>query len=237
MSDIQTGSTGAVQPLPRRDPWASFATYGRPPALTGGPVSHRAEISPGRPPWAGGRGRHRVRPSRTGWRGLMAVLGITALAVGSCGAPAPAAPPAATTSWAMPTVPAVTQRRIEIVDRIAPTAWNVRGAVNWLDRYTGSDMVVVAKCSGKAYRCITVRGGKLSGNLVGWSSGSTITIDTGKVARSKYRSAVYRDRLLIHELAHQHGLGHTSSVGLMATTVDRIRLSLTAAQRAYLRAR
>lgn len=235
MNDIQTGSTGAVLPLPKRDPWASFAIHGMPPQTP----DPRAEVSPGVPPWAG-RGRHRAPRRWIGWRGLLAALGLSAVVLGSCGAPAPAAPatpPAASASWSMPAVPAAAQRRIEVVDKIKPTAWNVRGAVDWLDRYTASDMVVVAKCSGKAYRCITVRSGKLSGNLVGWSQGNTITIDTGKVARSKYRSAVYRERLLPHELAHQFGLGHSGSGNLMATTVDRMRLNLTAAQRAKLRAR
>lgn len=192
-----------------------------------------------RRPW-NYRGRYR-RPAVSKWRGALAVLGITTLAVGSCGAPAPAAPPAAVTgNWEWSITPRSTppaQRRIEIVDRISPASWDVRGAAEWLDRYTASDMVVVARCSGKAYRCITVRGGKLSGNLVGWTKGNTVTIDTAKLSRSKYRSAVYRQRLLIHELAHVFALHHAGGGNLMATTVDRMRLSVTTSQRAHLRAR
>lgn len=243
MSNIQTGSNQAVQPLPRRDPWASFAIHGMPPEV---PHPH-AEVSPGVPPWAdlsaqhGWRGLHRAPRRRVNWRGMLTVLGITVLAVGSCGAPAPAAvsqaPAPIVFEWSAPGVTPASQRRIEVVDKIKPTAWDVRGAVNWLDRYTASDMVLVSRCSGRAYRCITVRGGKLPGKTVGWSEGSTITIDTAKLARSPYRSATYRQRLLVHELAHTFGLHHTKARGLMATTVDRMRLSLTAGQRAYLRAR
>lgn len=227
MNIIQTGSIGEVQPLPRRDPWASFALHGMPPEV---PHPHADP-----PPW--------IRPARRriGWRGILAALGATVLAVGSCGAPAPAAVPQAPApivfDWTAPKVTPAAQRRIEVVDRITPSAWNVGAAAEWLDRYTASNMVTVSRCSGKAYRCITVRGGKLPGRTIGWAEGNTITIDTAKVARSPYRSAVYRKRLLAHELAHTIGLHHAGSRNLMATTVDRMRLSLTAGQRAHLRAR
>lgn len=237
MSNIQTGSHGEVQALPRRDPWASFALHGMPPES---PHPH-AEVAPGVPPWIGDSDRGRHRRMRPGWRGLLATLGITALALGSCGTPAPAAPKAApvtaVSDWSMPRVTPAAQRRIEVVDRIAPTTWRVGAAAEWLDRYTASNMVVVARCSGKAYRCVTVRGGKLPGNLVGWAKGNTITIDTVKVARSPYRSATYRQRLLAHELAHTFGLHHAGGRNLMATTVDRMHLTLTAGQRAHLRTR
>lgn len=246
MSNIQTGSHGEVRPLPRRDPWASFALHGMPPE---NPYPHADP-----PPW--------ILPARRriGWRGVLAAFGATVLALASCGTPAPAAPRSAGSvageaaartaltvvsvhgaatlpDWSMPRVTPAAQRRIEVVDRIAPTAWRVGAAAEWLDRYTASNMVAVAKCSGKAYRCVTVRGGKLPGNLVGWAKGSTITIDTAKVARSPYRSATYRQRLLAHELAHTFGLHHAGGRNLMATTVDRMHLVLTAGQRAHLRTR
>jgi hypothetical protein len=171
---------------------------------------------------------------------MLAALGVTVLAVGSCGAPAPAAvmaPAPVVIEWTTPAAPKAVpaaQRRIEVVDRIS---WNVSTPAEWLDRYTASNMVVVSRCSGRAYRCITVRDGKLSGNLVGWAKGDTVTIDTAKVARSPYRSASYRKALVAHELAHTFGLGHQGGRNLMATTIDRMRLNLTAGQRAHLRAR
>ncbi len=136
------------------------------------------------------------------------------------------------------------QRVIEVVDKIKPTSWKVKTAVNWLDRYTASDMRLVGKCSGKAYRCITIRQGRVgkkASGPVGWSQGSTITIDTGKAASKKYkrwyRYEKNRTWLLIHELGHQHGLGHGTGRHLMNPYVDRYKLVLTAGQKKALRAR
>jgi hypothetical protein len=138
-------------------------------------------------------------------------------------------------------VPKPAARVIEVVDAISPTAWRVSAAVNWLDTYTASDMRMVSRCSGKAYRCVTVRAGRVSGSSVGWSSGYTITIDTAKANSGSYRQYYakdsYRTWLLAHELGHQFGLGHTSARNLMNSVVTKGNLSLTSAQRAHLRAR
>lgn len=223
MNEIQTGSLGEET----LDPWERFVRHGA--------VDER-------PPWVNGRGRRRA-PAKVTWRGMLATLGITALVVGSCGTPAPAAPVASaitTDNWEWTSVPRdvpAVQRRIEVVDRIGPASWKVGAAAEWLDRYTASDMVVVARCSGRAWRCVTVRGGKLPGNKVGYAKGATVTIDTAKVARSRYRSATYRKTLLAHELAHTFGLGHAGTGNLMAPTIDRMRLKLNTSQRAHLRTR
>lgn len=246
MSNIQTGSNQAVHPLPRRDPWASFALHGMPPEV---PHPH-APVSPGRPPWAvhqelavqhGWDWPPKAR-RRVGWRGLLAALGVTALAVGSCGAPAPAAVPQAPApvvfDWSTPptpkTVPA-SQRRIEVVDRLTPVKWRVGAAAEWLDRYTASNMVVVARCSGRAWKCVTVKGGKLSGNKLAVAYSRTVIVDTAKVDRRGYRSDGARKRILAHELAHTFGLGHSSGRNLMATTLGRVALTLNKSQRAYLK--
>ena len=244
MKEIQTGSNQAVHPLPRRDPWASFALHGMPPEV---PHPH-APVSPGVPPWAflhaqhGWGGRHRSR-RRTGWRGLLAALGVTVLAVGSCGAPAPAAvmaPAPVVFDWSTPPAPKVTpaaQRRIEVVDRLTPTKWRVGAAAEWLDRYTASNMVVVPRCTGRAWKCVTVRGGKPSGNKLAVANSRTVTVDTAKVDRRGYRSDSARKRILAHELAHTFGVGHSSGRNLMATTLGRVTLTLNKSQRAYLRTR
>jgi hypothetical protein len=98
-------------------------------------------------------------------------------------------------------------------------------------------MVVVARCSGRAWKCVTVRGGKLSGNTLAQADSRTVTVDTAKVKRRGLNSAGTRKKILVHELAHTFGLGHSSGRNLMATTIQRVSLKLTGTQRAYLRAR
>lgn len=246
MNKSQTGS-GEVHPLPQRDPWASFALHGMPPET---PHPH-AEVPPGIPPWAdlsaqhGWGGRHRAPRSRMGWRGILAALGISLVAFTGCSTPAPAAPatspaPSSTAKlWTSPT-PKVVQpkdRVIEVVDRIEPAEWKVGQAAEWLDQYTASNMVVVDRCSGKAWKCVTVRTGKLSGDRLGLANGKTVTVDAAKMKRRGYRSASDRKKVLAHELAHTFGLGHSRGRSLMATTLGRVTLTLNKSQRAYLRAR
>lgn len=172
------------------------------------------------------------------------VLAAFAVLAGPLAAPAPAAAatsPLAGINWSTPTTTPPSKRVIEVVDKIAPTAWHVPAAVNWLDRYTASDMRLVARCSGKAYRCITIRQGKVKGGPVGWSQNSTITIDTGKAGRGVYRKYYRLDKhrtwLLIHELGHQHGLGHSKARNVMNPAPNRYKLVLTTSQKAHLRKR
>lgn len=157
--------------------------------------------------------------------------------------PAPAAPQPATLTvaglgWSIPLAPKVTpphKRTIEVVDR-AGSAWLVGAAVDSVDRYTASDMRVVKKCSGRAYRCIVVRLGKVNGPI-GWSHGSTITIDAHK-AMTRYRSYYYRAGnrgwLVAHELGHQFGLGHHGGHNLMNPDVRQKAMTVTSAQRKHL---
>lgn len=197
-----------------------------------------------RPP--GYRGRYR-RPARGRWQSLVGLLASTTLVVGSCGTPAPAAlfvAPAPITSpvtadWSnpVPRVKPVSQRRIEIVDRLKPAEWRIGVAAEWLDRYTASNMVVVARCSGTAWKCVTVRGGKLKGNALAVANSRTVTVDTAKVNRLGYRSVSARKKILAHELGHTFGLGHARGRNLMATTIQSVSFTLTSRQKAYLRAR
>jgi len=144
--------------------------------------------------------------------------------------------------WAWPTTPTVTpvsRRTIEVVDKIGPSKWHVSAAAEWLDRYTASNMKTVRKCSGKAWRCITIRGGKLGGNALDMSYGgrNLIVIDTAKVDRRGYRSDASRKKIMAHELGHQFGLGHSSGRNLMSTSLPRVTLKLTGGQRAHLHKR
>lgn len=137
--------------------------------------------------------------------------------------------------WLPEPVPAA-DRVIEVVDRISPAAWKVAAASRWLDGRTTSRMVMVKRCSGKAYRCITVKSGRVAGKPIGYSSGSTITIDTGKAQRHRY-TAKLRHWLLVHELGHQFGLTHSSGRNIMNPAESRQKMILTSAQRAHLKKR
>jgi hypothetical protein len=141
-------------------------------------------------------------------------------------------------NWTPTTTP-VSRRTIEVVDQLKPTKWHVSAAVEWLDRYTASNMKTVSRCSGKAYRCITIRGGKLGGNALAMSYGgrNLIVVDTAKVDRRGYRSDASRKKILAHEVAHQFGLGHSSGRNLMSTSLPRTKLVLTSGQRSHLKKR
>lgn len=149
-------------------------------------------------------------------------------------------PAMAPAGW-VSTTPPPSQRVIEVVDKIKPTAWRVGAAVKWLDKYTASNMRLVSKCSGTAHRCITVKQGKVSGSPVGWSSGSTVTIDVNKAKTKKfhkwYKYDKHRTWLLVHELGHQFGLRHTTGSNVMNPYVNRYKMTTTASQRAHLRKR
>lgn len=151
---------------------------------------------------------------------------------------APDAVELVTFTWPKPTTTPVRQRVIEVVDQIGPAKWNVGQAMNWLDRYTTSDMRMVRKCSGHAWRCVIVRGGKLPGSYLGLTEGNRITIDTAKVDRRGYRSNLSREKILAHELFHTFGYHHSAKgYNLMRPRMSQIRLYLTASQRRYLAAR
>lgn len=150
-----------------------------------------------------------------------------------------------TTTWAVtsiswtPTVTPVAKRRIEVVDQLKPNKWHVSQAAEWVDRYTASNMVTVSRCSSRAWKCVYVRGGKLSGSALALTQGNRITVDTAKVDRHGYRSNLRREEILAHEIVHTFGYGHSfaRSCNLMRTSIGHVCLKLTAGQRAYLHKR
>jgi hypothetical protein len=181
-------------------------------------------------------------------KALTALTATLVLVLGtafSCGTPAPAAPVQAapvaafSISWGTttPKTTPASKRRIEVVDQLKPSKWRVSQAAEWVDRYTASNMVTVSRCSGRAWKCVYVRGGKLPGNWLAVTRGNVITVDYGKVDRRGYRSNYSRERILAHEIVHTFGYKHSSGRNLMATSLGRTRLYLTSGQRAYLRKR
>lgn len=119
---------------------------------------------------------------------------------------------------------------VEVADQLAPAAWKVGAAAGWLDSWTGSKMKLVEHCSGKADRCIIIKGGKVKGAPVGWSRGNVITVDTAK-AKSRGYSAADRKLLLVHELGHQFGLKHTTARNIMNPYEGRWKLVLSSGQK------
>lgn len=181
-------------------------------------------------------------------RKVMTTLALALAVLASCASPAPATTPqtipapvsaAFSISWGTvtPTVTPAGKRRIEVVDQLKPTKWKVSQAAEWLDRYTASNMVTVSKCSGRAWKCVYVRGGKLGGNVLALTQGNRITVDTAKVDRHGYRSNLSREKILAHELAHSFGIVKHTNYTVMAAAIGKTRLSLNSTQRAFLRKR
>lgn len=115
---------------------------------------------------------------------------------------------------------------IEVTENL-PSSWDVKGAAADLDYYTGSQIKVVSKCSGKN-SCVNIRVGKVKGKPVGffeaakcsyryegWSGKSSvrtcpITIDTGKASKAGTYGYSTKRWLVRHELGHWLSLGHNS---------------------------
>lgn len=101
-------------------------------------------------------------------------------------------------------------KTIQVINKL-PRDWPVTAAVSFVDSYTGSRMSVVRKCTPAAWKCITIKQGRLS-DTAGWSSGSTITIDVYRTKHIRGWKGNFGPKtkkwLLVHELGHQRFLQH-----------------------------
>jgi hypothetical protein len=84
----------------------------------------------------------------------------------------------------------------------------VRSAVAYVDRNTGATRMVMGHCH-SGHRCIRIRFGDPGSNLIGSERSSTITVRRSWAGYRFNRNS--RRNLVIHELGHAFGLGHTRS--------------------------
>jgi hypothetical protein len=94
------------------------------------------------------------------------------------------------------------------------SAWDVKGAARFVDKYTVSKVVMVKKCPASG-RCVVVRPGAVKGGptgvigytkcVKGWC---VITIDTRDAGKSGKFGPKTRKWLLVHEFGHTYGLAH-----------------------------
>lgn len=97
------------------------------------------------------------------------------------------------------------------------SSWDVRRAIEDVDFWTGSDLRLVSRCSGK-WKCISIRNGRVSGWKTGpiaWSHACKwaamrcyITVDTDKARRVGQFGPWTKRWLIRHEVAHTRYLGH-----------------------------
>lgn len=138
---------------------------------------------------------------------------------------------------------------VEYVETL-DSSWDVRRAVEDVDYWTGSDLRIVPRCSGK-WKCITIRKGEVSGWKTGpiaWAHACRsmhcyITVDVDK-ARRVGGFGYYTKRWLIrHEVAHTRYLRHRAPDACDSTMVEYRRCAngsvppnrFTDAERATLR--
>lgn len=99
-----------------------------------------------------------------------------------------------------------------------PSSWATHSAVDWVDQYTGTNMVY-GKCH-SGYKCIRLRYKTIKSSwaaVTQWGAGGSITCKSCTLTiylnpqRNGYSSTVKR-RIIEHELGHANGIGYESKV-------------------------
>lgn len=136
---------------------------------------------------------------------------------------------------------------VEYVENL-DSSWDVRRAVEDIDYWTGSDLRVVSRCSGK-WKCISIRKGRVSGwktGPVAWAHACSslkcyITVDTDKARRVGQFGYYTKRWLLRHEVGHTRYLPHRETCDSTMYEYRRCRWGsvppnkFTSAERATLR--
>ncbi len=118
--------------------------------------------------------------------------------------------PVAAVTW----TPATSAGKTIQVTENLPASWDVKKALSFVDKYTGSKFKIVKKCSADAWRCVTIKQGSVKGGpsgTIGWAKNGTITVDVKDAKKSGKFNSATRTWLLVHEIGHTRGLGHRSS--------------------------
>ncbi|MET0414430.1 MAG: hypothetical protein ABW022_00210 [Actinoplanes sp.] len=120
-----------------------------------------------------------------------------------------------------------------------PSEWNVGAGLRFVDQYTTSKFVLVARCPAGAWKCLTIVNGAVKGNhtkAIGFQKDNRITIDVKDARKSGQFKAKTRTWLIAHEVGHYMGLGHREAC---KTTMNSARqcakMSFDSAQRAVLK--
>jgi hypothetical protein len=148
--------------------------------------------------------------------------------------PSPDEPLAVEWSVSQSSVP-VSKKRVYVIETL-PSAWPVSSAVDWIDRYTGSDWVMAKSCPKGAYRCVFVKSGDLRAPRLGETRGYagsrvTIYIDL-PYANKRAKTYAHKKWVLAHEFGHAAGLREhsSSSRNLMYRHIGAWKYGVTASQ-------
>ncbi len=112
---------------------------------------------------------------------------------------------------------------VEVINKM-PGNWRVKSSVQFVDKYTTSKVKFVKRCSATAWKCVTIKPGRISTDHIGWEQSGKVTIDINKAKRYGYaKSVAFRKYLVAHEFTHAvcDKCGHSHGRNLMYPKAKR----------------